>query len=211
MILIPVFIVMRGAWRGLPGLVQHFALSREISASILFGALATALAFYLARYRFAVWLSVPALLGSLVLALSLLALFQFAWPLRDTIVPVVLALMFGLLPNAVLLRRALDPAGNSPALHVARQVPKSGPLIWALQTRRQFWIVFILFCLAYLELTASAILAPIALTPASVRLYNLMHYGRTAALSAMLLVVLIVPIVFAAIYRYALATRTNRA
>ena len=66
-------------------------------------------------------------------------------------------------------------------------------LVWQLRTRRVFWLAFLLFFGAYFELTASAILSPPSMTPISVRLYNQMHYGRTAGLSAMVLAALLAP------------------
>jgi ABC-type Fe3+ transport system permease subunit len=64
--------------------------------------------------------------------------------------------------------------------------------------RSRFWVLALLFYWAYFDLTASAILAPPGMTPVTVRLYNLMHYGRTAVLSAMVMVSFAVPVVLAA-------------
>ena len=43
----------------------------------------------------------------------------------------------------------------------------------------------------YFELVVATLLAPAPLTPASVRLYNLMHYGHSAVLSAMVAIMLL--------------------
>jgi ABC-type Fe3+ transport system permease subunit len=67
-------------------------------------------------------------------------------------------------------------------------------LLWELRARRRFLVLFLLCCWGYFDLTASAVLAPPAMTPALVRLYNLMHYGRMAALSAMVCAVFCVPL-----------------
>jgi ABC-type Fe3+ transport system permease subunit len=71
---------------------------------------------------------------------------------------------------------------------------RAGRLRWRLDLRARFWVFFLLFCWAYLELSASAILAPPGHTTAVVRLYNLMHYGRSQVLSAMVLAALLVPL-----------------
>jgi ABC-type Fe3+ transport system permease subunit len=62
----------------------------------------------------------------------------------------------------------------------------------------------LLFVWAYWDLTASSILAPIGMTPVTVRLYNLMHYGQIAALSAMTCAAFAAPIF---IFLLALGTR----
>ena len=55
-------------------------------------------------------------------------------------------------------------------------------------------MVLLFFLLAYSELVASAILAPPGMTTAPARLYNLMHYGQTAVLSAMVLAAFLAPL-----------------
>jgi iron(III) transport system permease protein len=59
--------------------------------------------------------------------------------------------------------------------------------------RPQFLAAGILCLWGYLELTPVAILAPPGITSAPVRLYNLMHYGRSYVVSAMTLVAMAVP------------------
>ena len=71
-------------------------------------------------------------------------------------------------------------------------------------TSGKFWAMVLLFIWAYWDLTASSILAPIGMTPVTVRLYNLMHYGQIAALSAMTCAAFAAPIL---IFLLALGTR----
>jgi ABC-type Fe3+ transport system permease subunit len=139
------------------------------------------------------------LLGPLVLSLVILAAVQ--WPgircLRDTPIPLVITLGLVLLPAAVVLRLALEMTRSGAALHLAMLMPPSRAareLVWKLKTSGKFRAVVLLFIWAYWDLTTSAILAPVGMTPVTVRLYNLMHYGQTAALSAMLCAAFLAPL-----------------
>jgi ABC-type Fe3+ transport system permease subunit len=205
-LLIPAGMVLWGTVRGFNLLLQNFVLSREILASLLFGAgastFAVLLAFGLAaaaRGRRPVsifWkmLLVGAvfagLLGPLVLSLTVLAAVQLPGliSLRDTPVPLVFTLGMVLFPLALVLKRVLELTRQRSALHVISFMAKSRAvreLNWKLSLSGKFWAMALLFVLAYWDLTASSILAPIAMTPVTVRLYNLMHYGQIATLSAM--------------------------
>lgn len=203
---IPAGMVLWGTIRGFHLLLEDFVLSREIIASLLFASGATLLASLvvfglgaMARNRgsgsvfartilgVAVCLG---LLGPLVLSLVVLASTQLPGliSLRNTPIPLVFTLGLVLLPLAFVLKRVLELTGYRSSLHLSRLMQKScsaRDLIWRLSTSGKFWSLMLLFVWAYWDLTASAILAPIGMTPATVRLYNLMHYGQVAALSAM--------------------------
>ena len=128
--------------------------------------------------------------------------------LRDTPVPLVFTLGLVLLPMAFVLKRVLELTGYRSSLHLARLMEKSRSardLVWRLSTSGKFWSLMLLFIWAYWDLTASAILAPIGMTPATVRLYNLMHYGQIAALSAMTCATFAAPI-----FIFLLAWETRR-
>lgn len=225
MMIIPAGMVLWGTIRGFGLLLENFVLSREIISSLLFAAGATLIAgltvFWLgpvARSRrpgsvlakmillIAVCLG---LLGPLVLSLTVLSAMQLPGmlSLRDTPVPLVFTLGLVLLPMALVLERVLELAGYRSALHLARLMQKSRPardLIWRFSTSGKFWAVALLFVWAYWDLTASAILAPIGMTPVTVRLYNLMHYGQIAALSAMTCATFAAPVL---LFLLAFATR----
>ena len=130
------------------------------------------------------------LLGPLALALAVLAAVQspgLLW-LRDTPVPLIVTLGLVLMPMALVLKRVLDLTRQRGALHLTTLMEKSRAvrdLTWRLGTSGKFWTMVLLFVWAYGDLTASAILAPIDMTPVTVRLYNLMHYGQIATLSAL--------------------------
>ncbi len=138
-------------------------------------------------------LSTIGLLGGLVVALLAQATFR-ATPLYDTPVPLLVALTLLTLPFAVLLLALLKTFEPRAAIFVA-QLADRREIVWRLRTSEQFWVLFLLFCWGYFELTASAILHPSAMTPAWVRLYNLMHYGQSWLLSAMVLVAFALPFV----------------
>jgi ABC-type Fe3+ transport system permease subunit len=223
--LIPAGMVLWGTIRGFGLLVENFVLSREILASLLFAAGASVLAglaafgldavarghrtgstFCKMFLAAAVFLG---LLGPLALALAVLAAIQLPGliALRDTPVPLVVTLGLVLLPMALVLKRVLELTGHRSALHLTSFMQKSRAvreLTWKLDTNGKFWAMVLLFVWAYWDLTASSILAPIGMTPVTVRLYNLMHYGQIAALSAMTCAAFVAPIF---IFLSALGTR----
>ena len=191
--MVPLGIVAWQALGGLPTLAENFILSRELAASLALALGAAVCARVLAR---APLLCAPGLLGALVLALLVLAIFQ-APGLRaayDTPLPLLLALTLLLVPLAMLLRWRLT-ATDEPAGHVARlTMPHPAALLWQLEGRRRFAGFALLFYWAYFEFTASSLLAPVGLTPVFARLHNLAHYGQTAVLSAMLLAAFLAPV-----------------
>lgn len=224
-LMIPAAMVLWGTIRGFGLLLENFILSREILASLLFAAGASALAglavfglgaaarghqigsilckMILVAGAFA------GLLGPLVLSLAVLAAIQLPGliSLRDTPAPLVFTLGLVLLPMALVLKRVLELTGHRSALHLATLMQKSRAvreLTWRLNTSEKFWAMVLLFVWAYWDLTASSILAPIGMTPVTVRLYNLMHYGQIAALSAMTCAAFAAPIF---IFLLALGTR----
>ena len=102
--------------------------------------------------------------------------------------PLVFTLGLVLLPMALVLKRVLELTRHRSALHLTSLMEQSRAareLIWRLRTSGKFWTMVLLFVWAYWDLTASTILAPVGMTPVTVRLYNLMHYGQIATLSAM--------------------------
>jgi hypothetical protein len=138
----------------------------------------------------------PGLLGGLVLALAVLAVFQLPVlsALFDTPVPLVITVMLLILPIAILLRALVGARRPAEALHLAGMLGQSADpaarasargIAWSLDGRRRAWVAFLLFAWGYFDMTASSILAPSGATPVFVTLYNFMHYGRKAATSAM--------------------------
>jgi ABC-type Fe3+ transport system permease subunit len=144
-----------------------------------------------------------------VLSLTVLAAVQLPGliALRDTPVPLVFTLGLVVFPMALVLKRVLELTGRRSAWHLTTLLPKSPAvreLAWRLNTSGKFWTLALLFIWAYWDLTASSILAPIGMPPVTVRLYNLMHYGQIAALSAMTCAAFAAPIF---VFLLALGTR----
>ena len=218
---VPTGIVLKGGVLALVVVKDNPAFAHDIGTSMIFAGVAALVAYLAAgwfsrrsgegsptmgRLLWAFLLSVPGLFGALLLGLVVLRVFLTV-PLRaayDTPLPLVITLMLLLFPFAVLLRVLLHAFGPGESVHAARlmvrspeaRIRRSGKaLVWHMRTRARVWVLILLFCWGYFEVVASALLAPSGMTPAFVRLYNLMHYGQITGLSAMVLVTLFVPIV----------------
>jgi ABC-type Fe3+ transport system permease subunit len=113
----------------------------------------------------------------------------------------LILLILYLLPRALLLHlllravRPQEPVFLAEALASARTHRKYGQeLLWQLRLRGAFWACVLLCFWAYLDVTATALLRPVGMESAPVLLYNLMHYGQSAVLSAMLFATIAVPL-----------------
>ncbi len=187
------------AWAGAGALVGNVGLGHDIVFTALLATCAAVAVWLVAgeglQYPWMGFIAAsPGLLGALLLSLLLLAVFQ--WPglhiVYHTPLPLLVALTFMLLPIALLLRWLRLWTRPGAALYLAGLVPDQR-LRWQLDGRKTYWAGFLLFCWAYFDLTAAALLAPPGLTTVALRVFNLMHYGRTPALSAMLVAAVAVP------------------
>jgi ABC-type Fe3+ transport system permease subunit len=154
--------------------------------------------------------AMPGLAGSLVLGLSLIQLLQL--PLARFAYKTPLSFLAGLilflLPRAMALRYLLSSGGASAALHLAallgesKEPPvreRSRELAWHVRWRGEFWCVALLSYWVYFDLTLAYLLAPVTIVSAPVMLYNQMHFGKNATLSALVFLTVLVPLlVFAA-------------
>ncbi|MDX1967240.1 MAG: hypothetical protein SFV23_08730 [Planctomycetaceae bacterium] len=152
---------------------------------------------------------VPGLLGSLILSLALVAFFQLpglSWA-YGTPLPWGLGLTLSLVPRALLLQLWLA-RGPTSAEFLAAPLFASGDraqrsagraLRWQLIGQPRFLAVSALVYWGYLDLTLAYLLAPPGMPSGVVRLYNFMHFGRTAALSAEAAVLLMGPLLLAAV------------
>jgi iron(III) transport system permease protein len=192
----PLLAPIAAFWAGLGGLqnLSLAALFGEVGNSLSLALVATIAAWLLAGWALGgrlriVLLVVPGLFGMLVLSLGVLSLFQSSWlvPLRGSPLPLLLALSLGLMPFAVLLRYVLSRGTDAESLHVAT-ISGNASAVWMFVKRPALWAAALLFLQAYGDFTANSLLAPPALSSAFSRIFNLMHYGRTSVLSAMLLV-----------------------
>lgn len=204
-------------WRTMDGLTlllrhkpQQVGLAREIATSgaiaICAGVSAWGLSGRLTGAT--VYGLLPGLLGSLLLSLGCVTLFQVSWlrAIYDTPVPWVLALTAWLLPRAAILRLWLRAFRREDSIHVASMLGgvsrteghilrRPSRLLWHLRDQPQFLAVSLLCYWAYCDLPSAHLLAPTGMASGLVRLYNFMHFGRSAALSAEASVFFGVPVV----------------
>ncbi len=200
----PLYVIGAGAVRGWSQLMRQdltLGTLQQLGWGVRQGAIAAAVtvtaALVLRRYSrgpVALAACVPGLFGPLVVAMAVMAAFQT--PLLrgqyDTVLPLTVAHGLWLLPIAVLLVALLGPrhAGATHLATMLRQaeassVRRSGRRLLAhAWLRPMVWVAFIVFCLAYFELTATALLAPAGATPGTVMAYNNMHYGQYDVLAA---------------------------
>ncbi len=227
-------LVLQSAVPGLRSLSQSFTIAGDIAIGCVFALIAGLTAYLFALWilrptlssdiprsplagrlslppRWTPWgkggaacLILPGLFGSLVLGLTILALFQL--PLLhmayDTPIPWVVASVLFLLPRAAVflfLLAAVTPRESSHAAELLQLSPRPRQkrhaleLLWQTRLAMHFWAVVVLCYWAYVDLTTAAILSPTTMVSAPVRLYNLMHYGQSAVLSAMVFATFAIP------------------
>ncbi|MFH1422759.1 MAG: hypothetical protein ABIH42_08630, partial [Planctomycetota bacterium] len=221
---IPALIAGHGAVKGITILLDKFVLLKEIIASILFAATSCCATYITVKWlytRFAAkqkgsWLFLTllltittiSLLGALLISILILTLFQTTVLkiFYDSPLTLFSALCLLTVPFALLMQILFHGSRNTESLHLAELLKKSvNPvlksqarrLIWQIRTRKQFLVIFLLFCIGYFDMTASSILAPSSMPLASARLYNLTHYGQSAVLSAMVFVTFTIPFLIA--------------
>lgn len=152
--------------------------------------------------------------GSLVLSAFVLVAIQ--WPgvvlLRGTVLPLVTTLVLSLIPRGLFLFLVVAPAFRRESAHLTGLLASGGNeyrslrasmRLWSAGPRRALLLTALLAWWAFLNLTATAMLCPPsislpgtsgAVVPLPVRLYNLMHYGRSGPLSLMALLSVVCPL-----------------
>jgi len=202
--LLPLVALLRLAWPGFHALQESFSLSREIANSLALAVVVTLIVFSIAaglRSRLArAALAILGLLGSFLIALLILAAIQLPWirTLSSTPLPLIAGLCFQLLPLAIGLLVIVRSGTLREALHAAR-LGGSRALLWRLQSAPLFAIGLLLFGTAYGDFVMNAVLAPPQFTGAFNRIFNLMHYGQSVVLSAMVTVTLLAPLAVASL------------
>jgi hypothetical protein len=194
------------------------AIRRELAATIVFGLAGGTCAWWLAgstqvaaasstgRYsRSGSWWSAGViavaalgLCGGMPLGLAMIAMLPPSWV--ATPAPLVVALAVLALPFALMARRLCT--GEAAALQSARmlllgdrrQIRSGLHVLWRIGAGPRWWAWAGLTWWCAWELPASAVLHPLDMTPVLVLLYNFMHYGESAALSAQLGLALVVPL-----------------
>lgn len=162
----------------------------------------------------AIAVCLPGLCGILTVSISVLTVIQLPalTPLRSTVLPVAIAMILFLIPRAILLVSLMSKLAWSEEQLLAHSLAASSDsrsltgtrLLWHSGPRRTLWSFSLLAYWGLLNLTATAILCPASVSlfgfgagvvPLPVRLYNLMHYGRTGPLSLMAVLCVLVPAV----------------
>lgn len=146
------------------------------------------------RLRVVATLGLPGLFGSLLLSLGCVVAFQTTalHALYDTPIPWIVALVVWLLPRAVILRLWWNALRHNSAIHAATLIQaadgnrarRAASLLWQLRDQPQFLAASLVCYWAYCDLPSAYLLAPTGMASGLVRLYNFMHFGRSAALSA---------------------------
>jgi ABC-type Fe3+ transport system permease subunit len=150
-------------------------------------------------------LCVIGLCGPLLLSLAVLSALSRPRlaSLRDSPVPLMVVRVVLLLPLAVVLLYVADRGRDRESICSGRLLLQAsasrvrragGRILWRLQARPRAAVLFLLFCWGYWELVAGDLLAPVTMQLAPALLYNKMHYGGTASLSALVLVFFALPL-----------------
>ncbi len=157
----------------------------------------------------------PGLFGSLAVSIVVLVAIQYSplTDLRATVWPMSLALILFLTPRALVLTMLLPAFRSSESSHLSTLLGASpdstrlksvARLKWWYECRPFFLVAAVLFYWSLANLTAAALLCPPTIpllsfdgniVPLPVRLYKFIHQGRTATLSVMALLSVIVPLV----------------
>lgn len=140
------------------------------------------------------------LMGSLTIGLGFVTVLQ--WPqlvgIRDTPIPLCVGLVIRNLPLAWLLQRVIRGRAVAAAEQIGlAAVGGSRPLaewLWRERDQPRLWAMAVLCYQSYLDVTLYSLLAPVGFAAGPVRLYNFMHYGRSAVLSAEALVLMLGPL-----------------
>jgi hypothetical protein len=224
--LIPAVIALQGVVIAPNALLGQTRLVVEIGLSMLLVLVAVGSVWLLAtslrrQPPLLVLVCLPGLWGGLQVALVMQYLFQRPGlqVAYDTPLPQILAMILVLAPFAgalSLLLAVFDPGSSLLAARLLLRSPdqvlrrRAEGLVRAEEGRGRPWAVLVLFWIAYCEVTVSALLAPVTTTPVFVRLYNLMHYGRSEVLSVMLVTAVGLPLVVLGLARVGLAAVERR-
>ncbi len=214
--LVPLLSLMVDGWSTWPSFWQgqrslHSLVvqsGRSLAVAFVATMLAAGVAIGLLRARQTrslIVLALPGLLGSLSLGLLLTWVFlRFAGPgLQHTTVALFLGETLWLLPRAALLMVLLTVFPPRTQHHLSRLLHDSPTreqrasgrrLLWTLTGKRVALLCGLLCWWCYLELTLNELLAPAEWLSVAHRMYQQMHFGRNGALSAMTLLVILIPL-----------------
>lgn len=214
----PVLINVGQLVEGLTSLVEQKNLAprlQQILISLTTCVIAAVLSVWVCRLLrelragwFSLLVMLPGLCGSLVIGLTLLALFQL--PVLNGVYDSWIPMLFGqtllLIPRAWLLVVLLEVLADAMSQHSAGLLLKSTAapvrstarnLLWQMGGRRWVIAVAILTHWSFWDVSIVSTLRPVRFEPIVTRLYNEMHYGRTATLIAITLLSMLLPFVIA--------------
>jgi ABC-type Fe3+ transport system permease subunit len=228
---LPAWFVLRLGFEGIPAWMQNLTLAREMTNSLVLALVCALFAWLLSAFaerRAALMLAVPGLLGTMLLALLVFAVMHpfdaldrddvrnsttlalvepLLRPLLDalgrTLLPLIASVVLQLLPLALLMRALLRLGADAAALHIARSAG-ARPADWALSGGPTAGAVLLLFGVAYSDFTTNALLAPPQFATVFVRIFNLMHYGQGAVLSAAVFIAVATPLLCLGLTRFVL-------
>lgn len=215
---LPLALIGREALRGASQLAaDHTQLAwfvRETFSGCLLSLVAAAMALVTSAWliksrggrRLLLALCTPGLFGALLVGLALVKLLQHGWlnPLYRTPWSFLFGLFLLLMPRAALLQFVLqtirprtgawlgDLLASAPD-RTRRRAARE--LHWNLGGAAQFWSLGLLTWWGYLELTIASLLGPATIVSVPVLLYNQMHFGKYAIVSAMTCLTVIAPAV----------------
>lgn len=212
----PVFVNSGQLFEGLGSLVKQKSLMprlQQILISVTTCTTAALLAVWICKVLrgtgvrwAAIVVMLPGLCGSLVTGLALLALFQLPAlnAVYDSWLPMLLGQTLLLIPRAWLLVVLLEVLSDNMAAHSARLLLNSASaharstgrnLLWRMGGRRWLIALAVLTHWSFWDVSIVSTLRPVRFEPIVTRLYNEMHYGRTATLIAMTVLSMLIPIV----------------
>ena len=189
--------------------LTHAALS--LIPTLIVATIATVLTSWLLRKKWTaslLVLSLPGMLGSLLLGLTLTWLLLLAAPVipRHSIIALCLGQTLWLLPRAAMLVVLLAVLPTQESSHMARLLQQAPPgpqrtagwqLAWQQSGQRGAWMIGLICWWGFLELTLNELLASPNWLSVAHRMYQQMHFGRNAALSTTTLIVMLVPLAVA--------------
>lgn len=211
--IIPLYILLAQALNGgFAILLDHPSFFGELANSAMYAFIACALSFAASLFLYRLQQPaltfaclVPGLISGLILALTLKSLLISLnlHSVLSTPFPLIIALSLLLLPTAIIFNWIYINNRPSTSLHLG-QLLQSSPhpsiqssashLVRAMLIPGRVLSLIILFWLGFMELSCSALLHPAGSMPVVARLHNLMHYGHSQVLSAMIIITLAIPL-----------------
>ena len=202
--IIPLLIVFSNSLNGLKDVFNNGWMQKEFINSLSLSIIATicCLAFssvlIQAQKKYILISLIPGLLGSLILGLFFIYLFNL--PLlnltKQSILPLTLALVAYGIPLAIVISIAIKSSYSlkTPSISLLKETKRKS-VQWISFYQPALLITLPLFCYLWFDLTISSMLAPASVTTLFPRLYNLMHYSENQKLSATVLLTSFIPFI----------------